>query len=125
MCETLKEFTALNRPRLLLRAARLGLADYRRATHLPRLLGEALPTHGGLALRHLMEKETALNAQRRLGAIGYCVADHLDLLIAMLDEARRLSLAEATPSERPPQTPAPNVPAQENASGIDSFLRAT
>ena len=123
MVETLKEFTALSRPRLLLRAARLGLRDYHRATHLPRLLGQTLPAQNSLVLRRLMEKETALNAQRRLGAIGYRVADHLDLLIAMMDEARRIGLIEETAPD-PNRAPAP-APDQENASGIDSFLRAT
>ena len=58
MVETLKEFTALSRPRLLLRAARLGLRDYHRATHLPRLLGLSVTSGDPISLDELLGTPT-------------------------------------------------------------------
>ncbi|MEL7088895.1 MAG: DUF6477 family protein, partial [Planctomycetota bacterium] len=39
MQDVLTMLQCLHRPRLLMRAARIGAEDYRRAAHLPRLLG--------------------------------------------------------------------------------------
>ncbi|MFL4471018.1 DUF6477 family protein [Tateyamaria armeniaca] len=64
MQDILSMLNALHRPRLLIRAARIGAEDYRRAAHLPRILGYGhLPRHGN-ALMRLMEVEGELNALR-------------------------------------------------------------
>ncbi len=58
----------LHRPRLLMRAARIGAAEYRRAGHLPRLLGYGMLPRPGPALMRLIEMEAELEAaahQRR------------------------------------------------------------
>lgn len=81
---------ALHRPRLLMRAARIGAEEYRRNIHLPRLLGySALPRHAN-ALMKLMEIEQTLNTQRKEGDAGYNLITHVDVLIAMVGEARVL-----------------------------------
>ena len=42
----------LHRPRLLMRAARIGAQEYRRTGHLPRILGYGiLPRHGDALMR--------------------------------------------------------------------------
>ena len=47
MQDLLTMLQKLHRPRLLMRAARIGAEDYRRGTHLPRILGFGiLPRHG-------------------------------------------------------------------------------
>ncbi len=80
----------LHRPALLMRAARIGAEDYRRSTHLPRLLGYGvLPRHGE-ALLKLMEIEADLNTQRKTSDAGYSLVRHVDTLIAMVGEARVL-----------------------------------
>lgn len=90
MQDVLSMLQALRRPPLLMRAARIGADDYRRAAHLPRLLGYGvLPRHGS-ALLKLMEIESAINAQRMSGDTSYNLVKHVDVLIAMVGEARVL-----------------------------------
>lgn len=94
MQDILSMLHALRRPALLMRAARIGAEDYRRATHLPRLLGYGvLPRHGA-ALMRLIELESELNEQRLSGNTSYSIVRHVDLLIAMVSEARVLRAAQ-------------------------------
>lgn len=84
----------LHRPRLLMKAARIGADDYRRAVHLPRLLGYGnLPRHGA-ALMKLVEIEDALNEQRVTDGSGYNLLRHIDVLIAIVGETRVLRAAQ-------------------------------
>ncbi|MGB7242302.1 MAG: DUF6477 family protein [Sulfitobacter sp.] len=81
---------ALRRPSLLMRAARIGADGYRRTVHLPRVLGYGrLPGHGE-ALIKLIEIEGSLNTQRTQNETGYSLLRHIDILIAMVGEARIL-----------------------------------
>ena len=92
--DVLSQLKDLRRPRLLIQAARLGTDDYRRETHLRRHLGYGvLPRHGA-ALMQLIEKESILNAMRRKGDAGYSIADHVDVLIAIMAEARLLRASQ-------------------------------
>lgn len=84
-CTTLTE---LRRPRLLMQAARLGLADYRRERDLRRLLPDALPT--ARVLSDLIAVEARMEQNRRQGGIGYSPARHVDALIALMAETRSL-----------------------------------
>ncbi|AXI42348.1 DUF6477 family protein [Sulfitobacter sp. SK011] len=84
----------LHRPRLMMRAARIGAEGYSRTNHLPRLLGYGvLPRHGA-ALLKLMEIEAELNAQRKAADAGYSLIRHIDVLIAMVGEARVLKASQ-------------------------------
>ncbi|MEM9576810.1 MAG: DUF6477 family protein [Pseudomonadota bacterium] len=95
MQDILSMLHALRRPTLLMRAARIGAEDYSRATHLPRLLGYGvLPRHGA-ALMRLMEVEAAMNEQRKSGDTSYSLVKHVDVLIAMVGEARILRASHA------------------------------
>ena len=80
--------TTLRRPRLLVRAARLGLLDYNRDHSLRRLMPGETPPRPGMAFAYLAEHEAALNATRREGAASYSVARHIELLVALIEEAR-------------------------------------
>ncbi|MDB6453117.1 DUF6477 family protein [Falsirhodobacter sp. 20TX0035] len=75
----------LSRPRLLVRAARLGIEDYRRDRDLRRLTDHARPES---ALPQLLEKEAVMEATRMAGDASYSVARHVELLIALMAEAR-------------------------------------
>ncbi|WP_299030070.1 DUF6477 family protein [uncultured Sulfitobacter sp.] len=87
----------LHRPRLLMRAARIGAQDYRRTAHLPPLLGYGvLPRHGE-ALMRLMDIENDLNNQRSGSDAAYNVVTHVDVLIAIVAEARDLRAAQSGP----------------------------
>ncbi|MEM1074519.1 MAG: DUF6477 family protein [Pseudomonadota bacterium] len=85
---------ALRRPSLLMRAARIGAEDYRRTSHLPRLLGYGVAPRHGAALLRLMELEAELNTQRVSGNASYSLVRHVDVLIAMVGEARVLRTAQ-------------------------------
>lgn len=79
----------LRRPRLLVRAARHGLQDYRRDRDLARLIrATGLPPEA--ALEALFETEELLEATRRAGDANYSIARHIEVLIAMMAEARLL-----------------------------------
>jgi hypothetical protein len=95
MQDILSMLQALRRPPLLMRAARIGAEEYRRSVHLPRLLGYGvLPRHGS-ALMKLMEIEGELNGQRLSGNSSYSLLRHVDVLIAMVGEARVLRASQA------------------------------
>lgn len=88
---------SLHRPRLLMRAARIGAHDYRRAGHLPRLLGYGvLPRHGA-ALMRLVDIEADLEQQRVSADTCYSLIRHVDVLIAIVGEARELRASQSGP----------------------------
>lgn len=77
----------LSRPRLLVRAARLGMDDYRRERDLRRLTDHAGPES---AFPRLLEQEAHLEAKRTTGDASYSIARHVEVLIALMAEARLL-----------------------------------
>ena len=78
----------LHRPRLLSRAARFGVSDYRRERDLRRLLdGSATPDR---AVPRLICEEQRLESIRQAGDAAYSVSRHIDVLIALMAEARLL-----------------------------------
>lgn len=94
MQDILSMLNTLRRPRLLMRAARIGAEDYRRTAHLPRLLGYGqLPRHGA-ALMHLIELEGEMNGQRLSDESSYSLLRHIDVLIAIVGESRILRAAQ-------------------------------
>jgi hypothetical protein len=95
MQDVLSMLHALRRPSLLMRAARIGANDYRRETHLPRLLGYGMLPRHGAALMKLMQLEDEVNQKRLEGDRSYSLVRHVDLLIAMIGEARVLQAAHA------------------------------
>ena len=95
MQDILSMLKTLRRPSLLMRAARIGAEDYSRSSHLPRILGYGvLPKHGS-ALMRLMEVEATLNDQRMNGDTSYSLVKHIDVLIALVGEARILRAAQS------------------------------
>lgn len=88
MTDPLSHFATLRRPRLMLRAARLGITDYRRERDLRRLLGPDAPQTPDRALDALLDVEARAEAVRLAGDAGYSIARHVELLIAMMAEAR-------------------------------------
>ena len=94
MQDVLTMLQNLHRPTLLMRAARIGSQDYRRTAHLPRLLGYGqLPKHSAAILR-LMDVEDDLNTLRKSGESAYNLIRHIDVLIAIVGEARSLRASQ-------------------------------
>ncbi|QUJ77608.1 hypothetical protein KDD17_06485 [Sulfitobacter albidus] len=83
----------LHRPRLLMRAARIGARDYRRRAHLGRLLGYGMVPRHGAALMRLIDMEAELESQRIDSDAAYNLVRHVDTLIAIVAEARLLRAA--------------------------------
>ena len=90
MQDILTRLNELHRPPLLVRAARIGAEHYRRSSHLARLLGGGGLPGTGLALIHLIEIEAEINAQRKMADAGYNLIRHVEVLIALMGEARVL-----------------------------------
>ena len=78
----------LRRPRLLIRAARHGVQDYQRERDLRRLIKANATPSPESALATLFSAEERIEQIRRAGDAGYSIARHVDLLIALMAEAR-------------------------------------
>jgi len=78
----------LKRPKLLARAARFGVDDYRRNIHLTRIFqSDDLPRHAEAIIR-LFDIEDEMNTARLAGSGNYTSARHVDVLVAIAGEAR-------------------------------------
>lgn len=87
----------IRRPRLLMAAARAGLAGWQRDRDLPRLLrSEALP-HPRQALDQLLMREARHDEARRGNRGDHDLRGHILVLIAILAEMQALS-GSATPA---------------------------
>lgn len=95
MKDLLSILKTLHRPRLLIRAARAGALDYRRDPHLSRILGPGALPRTASALMRLMDMEAALDAQRTAQDAAYSISRHVEVLVAMMGEARLLAANHA------------------------------
>ena len=90
MIDILDFLTKLSRPRLLIRAARFGAKDYDRTRDLAHLIEQRTQTTPEKALSLLVEKEATLEHRRKSGDASYSVSKHVEVLIAVMGEARQL-----------------------------------
>lgn len=90
MTELLDTLRHLHRPRLLIRAARHGMVEYNRNRDLKRVLRHDSVPGPQTALPRLMEAEAELEQVRRSGDASYSVVHHIQLLVALMSEARLL-----------------------------------
>lgn len=95
MTDLPKALVSMRRPRLLVRAARFGLGDYRRERDLARLFHGARPGKAAAVLDRLMELEQMAEDTRRAGDAGYSAGRHIEMLIALMAEARLIRAAAA------------------------------
>ena len=84
----------LKRPRMLIRAARCGVLDYRRDRDLKRLV-DSTPSPERAVTRLLAEEER-LEDIRVSGEASYSVARHIEVLIALIAEVRLLPRSPKT-----------------------------
>ena len=97
MADPLSHIETLRRPRLLIRAARHGLASYSRERTLSRVLTAPQKTANDV-LTDLLRTEAEIEATRTSGDVAYSVSRHLEVLIAMMAEARVMLQPAKTPS---------------------------
>lgn len=88
MTEARPALADLRRPRILVNAARHGLSGYRRDRDLKRLIDNDLPPE--TAVPRLMSEEERLEETRRAGDAAYSVMRHIEVLSALIAEARLL-----------------------------------
>lgn len=90
MNESLTRLDTLTRPRLLIRAARAGISHYERTRDLTRILRGPAPETPDAAIGVLIEHEAEVEAHRQASDAGYDLGHHIELLIALMAEARLL-----------------------------------
>lgn len=90
MSDVMSALNSLRRPRLLIRAARHGLIDYSRERTLARLIKSEQVLAPETAVEKLMQAEAHMEIGRQRGDGTYSVAHHIELLIALMAEARML-----------------------------------
>ena len=90
MIDLIRNISSLRRPRLLVRAARIGAGDYRRERDLCRLMKSAHPPSPERAVASLLDEEGTLEANRKQGDANYSPIRHVEVLIALMAEARLL-----------------------------------
>jgi len=81
--------TAIRRPKILIRAARAGVVEYRRERDLKRLLRQRA-TAPDQAISSLIDEEHRLESHRAAGEATYNLQRHVAVLTALLAEARML-----------------------------------
>ncbi|MCG6884576.1 MAG: DUF6477 family protein [Silicimonas sp.] len=87
--------SGLNRPAMLVRAARIGANELNRERSLRRLFpGEIVPAPGQ-AFEILLKREAEMNDIRLEGSAAYSPARHVELLSALIGEARIAGLRRA------------------------------
>ena len=89
----------LRRPKMLMRAAQIGVAEYKRVAHLPRLLGYGrMPKQSEAILKLIeIEIEKNLKALRKAGESADNPLRHIDVMIAIVGEARDLRASQPKP----------------------------
>ncbi|MCI2398415.1 DUF6477 family protein [Aliiroseovarius subalbicans] len=87
--------TNLRRPRLLIRAARFGQGDYNRDRDLKRLMKLPATPTPARAVDGLIAEEARLEETRKAGEASYSIARHVEVLIALIAEARFLPRKQA------------------------------
>lgn len=91
MTDSTRLLAELRRPRLLIRAARLGMAEYNRTRDLKRLVHMPDTPPPERALATLFAVEAEMEETRRKGAAHYSLARHIEVLIALLAESRAVT----------------------------------
>jgi len=90
MTDLMSLLKSLHRPRLLIRAARFGVTDYNRSRDLRRWIKDQGLPSPGQAIARLMNEEGQLEEKRVAGDASYSITRHVDVLIALMGEARLL-----------------------------------
>ncbi|PRX32722.1 hypothetical protein SAMN05216257_10654 [Meinhardsimonia xiamenensis] len=88
MSKIAETLASLRRPRLLITAARHGMAEYNRARDLARALGRTSLPSPDQALPELIAAEAELERTRLARRAEYSVARHVEILTALLGELR-------------------------------------
>ncbi len=86
MTDIFKTVKSLNRPSLLIRAARIGLVNYNRKRDLGKIVRDGKVPAYGKALPTLISVENQMEGERLKGDTSYSIANHVLVLIALMAE---------------------------------------
>jgi Family of unknown function (DUF6477) len=95
MNDPIARLTNVRRPKILVRAARAGVTDYRRERDLKRFMRNPKAISPDAVFETLLAEEARLEDVRTKGDATYSAQRHVAVLTALIAEARRL------PSFRP------------------------
>lgn len=87
MLDVMSRLSALHRPRLLVRTARIGTSTYSRKRDLGRILGYGTLPRPAATILRLMDLEHDINQHRLIGDAGYALTRHIEVLTALIAEA--------------------------------------
>jgi len=90
MSDLLHVFNKLRRPRILIRAARIGAQDYRRDRDIKRLLHINRVPAPGAGMTYLLAIEQELETIRIAGFATYSISKHVEILAALVIEVQFL-----------------------------------
>ena len=88
LADPLSLLKSVRRPSLLVRAAHLVLHEYNRERSLRKLLPDAECKSAGETFDRLLAHEADMNQARREGGTAYSITRHIELLAALIVEAR-------------------------------------
>lgn len=88
MLDTHQILNNLRRPKILIRAARLGMAGYKREADLRFITRTTKTPPRDAAIETLLFRESELETNRTAGTAGYSVQEHIRVLTALLAEIR-------------------------------------
>lgn len=88
MTNPISKLNSLKRPKILISAARLGLANYDRDADLRFIVKTGGTPGHDAAIESLLTRESALEDGRKEGRAGYSVQEHIRVLTALFAEVR-------------------------------------
>ena len=90
------DLSSLRRPKLLIRAARAGMLEYRRSRDLKRITGVPANVQASRIVDTLLREENRMEEERRSGDAAYSIQKHISVMTALLAESQsqpRLKMA--------------------------------
>ena len=95
MPDQLSRLEHIKRPQILIRAAQLGMRDYRKTRHAGTLLADLSVNDLVARFDRLFWREAELDRERVTGTASYSAAKHIEVLSALIVEAELLRQSAA------------------------------
>ena len=90
MHDIFSQLKLMKRPKLLIRAAKFAVGDYKRGKHLKQVFPGAPLSDDQIILASLFNLEAEIDSGRKAGRADYSVSHHVNVLAAIMAEAQML-----------------------------------
>lgn len=80
------DFSTQTRPKLLIRAAHIGMSEYRRNRDLKRIAGFPANVKANRIVDTLQREENRMEQERKSGDAAYSIQKHISVMTALLAE---------------------------------------